>query len=194
MAGLKLSQDEKEKFYRIKGSKFFNLQSNVIKEFGEKKLNIYFQLVNFTYQIVTTLGVLAGFGFFALSFVNKITSFIFGEALLFCAIVKGIHLVHKTYVGELISLDEAERKHSDEFYERRKVFTDVLEKILEDKANKIDIEKLNKKDEEIKQMFDVSKEIKKGNSDGIKNLASNQRIMIYLAVGGFTLILFSLVF
>jgi hypothetical protein len=186
---IKLSEEELKEFYEGSGSRHFKLQGEIFKEYGNKKLEIYFKLVEFTYQIVTVIGVISGLGFTALSSVQNRISFVVGEGFLFSGIIFGIYLVHSIYSGELFSLEGAQNIHRKHFKERNDVFIEVWDKLNLNGVEKDDLEKLNKIDIETVKLF----EPKNDEIDWIGNLKSKQRILLYLLFGGCLAILVSII-
>ena len=187
---IKLTENELEEFYTKLGSRHFKLQEEIFKEYGYKKLDIYFKLIEFTYQIVTVIGVIAGLGFTALSSIQNRYSFVMGEAFLFLGILFGIYLVHKIYSGELLSFQRAQNIHKKHFGERNEFFKKIWTELKADGANIADWEKLKQIDDKTSEIFDSKDE----ELDDIYRLKAYQRILLYFLAAGCFMILFSIIF
>lgn len=179
-----------EEFYKVTGSRHFEMQTKILREYGEQKIRIYFKLIEFTYQIVTVIGVIAGFGFTAISVVER-SYFVAGEGFLLSGILWGIFLVHQLYSSELTSLQNASDKYQKHFAKRNEVFSKIwIEFNSSLGASQEDLQKIQKIDQETVKLFTTEEDRGTG---WIERIKSFQRIMLYLLVGGGIAILISII-
>jgi hypothetical protein len=115
---ISLNQEQFEEFYENFGSQNFQLQSKVLEEVGTRQIDIYFKSIGFATTVIATIGLIAGFGFTALGYVDSPCFFFIGEALLIGGIFYGLFWIQQTYQGEYKSM-EAESKKLRAFYETR---------------------------------------------------------------------------
>ncbi len=184
-----LEKNDLEKFYKELGSGHFELQTKVSREYGEQKIGVYFKLIDFTYQIVTVIGVIAGFGFTAISVVEK-SFFVAGEGFLLSGILWGIFLVHQLYSSELTSLQKASDTHQKHFRERNKIFSRIWTELNSPLgASQLDLQNLVKVDTDTVKLFATEED---QGTDWIEKIKSYQRIMLYFLMGGSISILVSI--
>jgi hypothetical protein len=133
------SQEEKDEFYERLGSAHFKLQGHVNREYSKHIIDIYFKSVGFAATVVSTVGIIAGFGFTAFSFIESPLLFFSGEALLLYSIIHGLIWIQNIYIGEFNSLDKAHTAHQKYFSERNEKFKSVWNDIsTTDKVKKTD--------------------------------------------------------
>ncbi|MDR3548684.1 MAG: hypothetical protein P4M11_10550 [Candidatus Pacebacteria bacterium] len=141
------SDEQKTQFYEQLGSANFKLQGEVNREYARHIVDVYFKSVGFAATVVGTVGIIAGFGFTALSFVESPLLFFIGEGLLIYSILHGLIWIQSVYKGEFDSLDKAHTKHQEYFSERNKKFKSVWEEIS--KTGKI-------KEADLRSFFDLN--------------------------------------
>lgn len=113
-----LTIEQFQEFHEKLGSESFQLQSRIFEDYGKKKLDIYFKSIGFTTVVIGTAGLIAGFGFTAISEIQSEFLFFVGEALLLSSIFYGLFWIQGIYQGEFRSI-EAEMKRLREFYDER---------------------------------------------------------------------------
>lgn len=148
-----LDQDGLEKFYQEFGAKDFELQSKIAESFGGAFLDLYFKSVNFIYRIITVIGVIAGFGFTALGFVDNFWIFMAGELLLLSAIALGLYRTQQIYFTEAHHLWQEHEKISKHFEERNKIFDQIFHRAVAGSISTEDIRGLLEKDKELLTVF-----------------------------------------
>lgn len=149
-------KEQFDELYKVVGKDHFLLQSEIQGRFGKEILNMYLKLVDFTYHIVTVLGVVAGLGFTGLGYVKNLKLFVAGELVFFVGIAYGIFLVQFVYTGELLGLQKSLNKIKDHFRTRNELATKMLTEAAEqDSVSKEDIESLKKIDNETIKIFDM---------------------------------------
>lgn len=79
---------------------FVEHDTEIMRDVIKKHEEIRERAIKYTYQLITTIGVVAGFGFTALSSVEVLFLFIFGEVLLFLAIAFGMRFIKKGFIDE----------------------------------------------------------------------------------------------
>jgi hypothetical protein len=92
-------EEEKKKII-LENIEAFNADYKLIREIIEKHENIRERTVRYVYQLITAIGVVAGFGFTAVSSIGFIFPFIIGESLLFSAMAVGMWFVKKAFIDE----------------------------------------------------------------------------------------------
>ncbi len=115
---INLSIEQFQEFHEKLGSENFQLQSRIFEDYGKKKLDIYFKSIGFTTVVIGTAGLIAGFGFTAISQIQSELLFFVGEALLLSSIFYGLFWIQNIYQGEFRSIEE-EIKRLREFYDKR---------------------------------------------------------------------------
>ena len=151
-----------EKFYEQFGSSRFRLQSEMAQERGRRLLELYYRSIDFIYKTITTIGIIAGFGFTALGHVKNITLFVVGELFLFGAIAFGIWATQKIYLKEIENLEGLFSKIRVNFAEYVTLFESKLKKATDDKTlTTEDIKELQEKDRELLKILQESPETEK---------------------------------
>jgi len=142
-------------FYEELGSSHYKMQTHTLEKFGNAKLDIYFKSIGFVSSVTAVIGIIAGFGFTALSFIQSRFLFFIGEAILFYAIFKGLIWVQHVYTSEYESLEAEFNKHQEHFQKRNEAFIKVYNQLISEshKINRIDIENLQKIDQEMLILF-----------------------------------------
>lgn len=151
-----------EKFYEQFGSSRFRLQSEMAQERGRRLLELYYRSIDFIYKTITTIGIIAGFGFTALGYVKNITLFVVGELFLFSAIAFGIWATQKIYLKEIENLEGLFSKIRVNFSKYVTLFESKLKKATDDKTlTTEDIKELQEKDRELLKILQESPETEK---------------------------------
>lgn len=153
---INLDQEKLEMFYNQFGSKKLVLQHEMSKDFGEKTLDLYYKSIDFIYKTITTIGIIAGFGFTGMDHAQNSILFIIGEGFLFSAIAFGIWVTQKIYLKEKKNLNNfygKVRKHFSEWYE---LFRPIFDKAIKNELTRDDVFSLQKKDEELASIFSDS--------------------------------------
>jgi hypothetical protein len=140
-----------EEFYDRFGSEHFQMQSKVLRGHGTQAVDIFFRSVGFVIQVLGIIGVIAGFGFTAYSFVQSKILFFIGEGVLLYTIIYGIIWVQKIYAAEFKTSNNTMKKFADFFEKRNKHF---MEKIYPDATQKYEV-----KDEEFKKLMEIDNEM-----------------------------------
>jgi hypothetical protein len=186
---IKFSEEEWKEFYEKQGSGYFQLESTILKAHGDDQKKLLYEIFGSTKTLVQTIGVVAGFGFTALSYVENLSLFIFGEFFMFIAILYGLFWTQKSYRSNLKSSISETDKVKSLFADRYVVFKKVYDKALSDVSNgkeilipKSYISDLQKKDNELMEKF-ISQTSDKNWSDPFNWL------MTLFAIGGTCLLL-----
>ena len=158
----KYSAEDIQKFHEIKGHPSLKLQSEVKAEYGKAELELFNKTLDFTYKILTTIGIVAGFGFTAITRVETMSLFIAGEAMLFLAILLGIYWIQRIYLNNLKSIQDTSLKHNRVFNARNTVYKKIFDRLQKDGTlSSIDLAELEKRDDEILNSFAVYPEYAK---------------------------------
>ena len=124
------NEEEIKEFYETFGSKHLKMQSEILKEFGIKQIDIYFKSIGFVTTVISIIGIVAGFGFTAFEYIQSLPLFFVGEGLLFGMLFYGLFWVQKIYQGEYKTLNDTRKKYSDFFEERNKKFIELYNNAL----------------------------------------------------------------
>lgn len=174
------TNEDIKKFHEIKGTPNLQLQADVKKAYGEAEIQLFDKTLDFTYKILTTIGLVAGFGFTAISKVITIYLFVFGEGLLLSAILLGIFWVQKIYLSNLKSVQKTSSLHSKLFNARNIIYRRIFDRLMKDcSLSSIDLEELKKKDNEIAEAFITYSE----NHEDTKEELPLMYIMIFFVLG-----------
>lgn len=188
---INLNQETLKIFYEQFGSKNFNLQQEISKDFGEKILNLYYKSIDFIYKTITTIGIIAGFGFTAMSHIKSYTLFITGEGFLLSAIAVGIWAIQSIYLKERNNLDKFYGKIKKNFWEWYEVFKPAFDKASKGELVKDDIVALRKKEWELVSIFTNNRsDFEEGRKD---NLPIIIRVIFCLFIIGGTALLLSFI-
>ncbi|MDD4989790.1 MAG: hypothetical protein PHW31_00550 [Candidatus Pacebacteria bacterium] len=178
-----------EKFYESQGSKFFQLESEILGEHGKNQKELLYKILTSTTQLIQVIGVVAGFGFTGLGYVKNFSFFIFGEALLFGAIFIGLLWTQKIYRSNLKSTDKEVERVKSIFKTRFETFKKIYDKAISDIKNNINIKishslmsELIQKNNDLMEQFKIT-ENRKEEWDPLAIL------MVLFVVGGFSLLI-----
>jgi len=156
-----MNQENLEKFYEQFGSERFRLQSEMSREHGKRLLDLYYRSVDFIYKTITTIGIVAGFGFTAFGHVRNTLLFIVGEGFLFGAIAFGIWATQKIYLNEIKNLNGLFSKIRSNFSEYTTLLEAKLNKAANNNITAEDIMELQNKDRELLVTLRGSPEVEK---------------------------------
>jgi len=154
MAEIEFNDEQIKEFYERFGGSNFMRQSEVARAYGDHKIDIYFKSVGFAAKVISTIGIIAGFGFAAFGYVESKFLFFCGESILIYSILHGLIWVQNIYNSEFLALDKAQKNHNIYFTERNKLFMEVWDIIS--KTKKVDRDKfieLIEKDKAVLQLF-----------------------------------------
>lgn len=129
-----LGDNEFEEFYENFGSKHLKMQGEILKDFGDKKIDIYFKSVGFTTSVTSVIGIIAGFGFTALGYTQSIFMFFLGEGLLVSALFYGLVWTQWIYAGEFNSLSADSEKFRKFFDDRNGRFLALYYRALKERV------------------------------------------------------------
>jgi len=183
------SEEEWKEFYERQGSGYFQLESTILKAHGDDQKKLLYEIFGSTKTLVQTIGVVAGFGFTALSHVENLSLFIFGEFFLFVAIFYGLFWTQKSYrsnlKGSIAETDKVKSLFADRYVFFKKVYDKALSDVSD--GNEILIPKsyisdLQKKDNELMEKF-ISQTADKNWSDPFNWL------MFFFATGGIVILI-----
>lgn len=182
---IKIEKENVMNFYEELGSNHFKMQGNTLEKFGTAKLDIYFKSIGFVSAVTGVIGIIAGFGFTAFSFIQSKFLFFTGEIILFYAIFKGLTWVQHIYTSEYESLESEFNKHQKHFQKRNEAFTNIYNQLISEshEINRIDIENLQKIDQEMLILF------KPKESDKLPQAIYSKEVYFCLLIGA--IILFS---
>lgn len=152
MDEIKLTEKEYRELYEGWISKALKTESEIMGEYSDRERELLYKYIDFTYQILATLGIFAGFGFTAISSVQTLSLFILGETLLIAPILYGLVWLKKFYDSNLEPLQNSSRDVFNIYKRRDEIFLDISSDFLTKQtllkenlinAQKIDQEVLN---------------------------------------------------
>lgn len=186
---IEITFEDWEKFYESQGSKFFQLESEILGEHGDNQKKLLYEVLTSTTQLIQVIGVVAGFGFTGLGYVKNFSLFIFGEALLFGAIFVGLFWTQKIYRSNIKSTDKEIERVKSIFKTRYETFKKIYDKAVSDIGQNANIKiprslmnELIQKNNDLMSQF-VTKDTKKEEWDPLTIL-----IIMFIA-GGFSLLI-----
>jgi hypothetical protein len=181
---IKFSPEGFQKFYEEIVSKSLKLESEIFSKYGEAEIDLTHKFMDYTYKTLTIIGLIAGFGFAAISRVSNLQFFIVGEIFLFVAIIIGIYWIQHYYGEEIKSLQKASKEIKSIFYPRDKIALKILDSFNRGEAIlKSDLKVFSNKDRELLNYFNKEK--------GSNKAASSKPItftMILFAAGALLLL------
>ncbi|MDO8676051.1 MAG: hypothetical protein Q7K16_00085 [Candidatus Azambacteria bacterium] len=133
--GIKWSQKDVERFLKEQGSPFFKLESEVFGAYGADQKQLLYTLLNFVTKLVQTVGVVAGFGFVGLGYVQNLYLFVIGEAFLFMVIISGLGWTQYVYKANLDCIQSEQKRIKELFGNRYVVFRKIFDKAAKDFKN-----------------------------------------------------------
>lgn len=92
--------DEEIKQLHTENLKHAETGMKILRDLSEKHEKIRERALTHTYQLITAIGIVAGFGFTAISSVQNIWVFLFGELLLLSAMAVGMWFVADGFIYE----------------------------------------------------------------------------------------------
>lgn len=184
-----MTELEWDKFYESQGLQYFQLESEILKAHGDDQKKLLYEILTSTTQLIQVIGVVAGFGFTALGFVENRTFFILGESSLFVAILVGLFWTQKIYRSNITASDKEVIRVKSVFSDRYLVFKKIYDMALSDtekgvsiKIPELSIRELLKKNNALMKSFAVQ-EVKGDDWDPLVIL------MILFVLGGGSLLL-----
>ena len=127
-----MSDQEWDAFYESQGSRFFRLEQEILGAHGEDQKTLFYKIFDSTTKLIQVIGVVAGFGFTGLGYVEDISLFIAGEFFLLVAIFIGLLWTQKIYRANLKNSDKVVDHVKNIFNERYSVFKKIYDKALSD--------------------------------------------------------------
>jgi len=132
---IKWSQENVEQFLREQGSPFFKLESEVLNAYGADEKQLLYTLLDSVTKFVQMVGVVAGFGFVGLGYVQTLCLFVVGESLLFTVIVFGLGWTQYVYKANLDYIQIEQKRIKKLFRDRYIVFRKIFNKAAKDFKN-----------------------------------------------------------
>jgi len=186
---VKLSSEEWDQFYENQGSRYFQLESEILAAHGEDQKTLLYKILNSTTQLIQVIGVVAGFGFTGLGSVKNLPLFFAGEFLLFVAIFIGLFWTQKIYKSNFSGTNAEVERVKGLFKDRFNTFKKIYDKALS----------ATEKGEEIKISQSLMSELMKKNNDFLENYQKKETekkeweplplLMFIFVVGGIGLLL-----
>src|SRR3989344_9376585 len=91
---------------RVRNNDLINIGDEIRRDISEKHERVRERALTHVYQLVTAVGIIAGFGFTAIDSVKSITLFLFGESFLFAGMAVGIWFAKAGFIDEINYLTE----------------------------------------------------------------------------------------
>ncbi len=127
-----MSDQEWDAFYESRGSRFFKLEQEILGAHGEDQKTLFYKIFDSTTKLIQVIGVVAGFGFTGLGYVEHRSLFIAGEFFLLVAIFIGLLWTQKIYRANLKNSDKEVDRVKNIFSERYSAFKKIYDKALSD--------------------------------------------------------------
>lgn len=103
---------------RTRNNDLLKIGTDIRRDISEKHEKIRERALTHAYQLVTAIGITAGFGFTAISSVQSIALFLLGESLLFAGMAVGMWFAKAGFIDEIEYLTEWDNKLSTIHKER----------------------------------------------------------------------------
>ncbi len=110
---------------------FYKLYSDTVREYGDSAINLLLRLIDFGYKIAQISGVIAGFGFVAISQVKNVWLFLLGESLLIFVIIYGIFKVKNIYENNLDNVNKSMTKATAAFENKSKIHIEMYQELAD---------------------------------------------------------------
>jgi hypothetical protein len=135
---------EEEKQKLLKDNLYFldediKLQKEMIQEHGKVRE----RAIDYVYKIIQVVGLIAGFGFMAFSFVKTPLLWIIGQFVLFALIAYAIYWVRKTFIDEAGKYKKWIMDLGVIINERMEVMPDDFIDMIKNKMNKLKQKSIN---------------------------------------------------
>jgi len=127
-----MTDREWDAFYESQGSRFFKLEQEVLSAHGDDQKTLFYKIFDSTTKLIQVIGVVAGFGFTGLGYVEHLSLFIVGEFFLLVAIFIGLLWTQKIYRANLKNSDKEVSRVKGIFSERYSIFKKIYDKALSD--------------------------------------------------------------
>jgi len=145
-----ISSDDYQNIYEGWFHKSLETESNVMGTYSSSELDLLNKFIGYTYQILTVIGILAGFGFTAIDNVKTICLFIAGEALLATSILLGLYWVKKFYESNISAIQKTSNGLFKVYRKRDEVFLRISNEFLKtQQISRADVMEANKKEQDI---------------------------------------------
>lgn len=108
------------------------MEQEIIGAHGEDQKTLFYKIFDSTTKLIQVIGVVAGFGFTGLGYVEHRSLFITGEFFLLVAIFIGLLWTQKIYRENLKNSDKEVDRVKNIFSERYFVFKKIYDKALSD--------------------------------------------------------------
>lgn len=119
--------------YLQKSSHDFHMVfANAMEKYAKTEMKLIDDNLNFGYKIIQTIGIIAGFGFTAISGVKNNYFFAIGEFLLITSVAYGIYQIKKIYTSNLESIQKSSNKSFAAFDEKSKLYVETITKFLKE--------------------------------------------------------------
>jgi hypothetical protein len=122
-----ITKEEWDEIYKTVGSNFLQMEQEIMSAYGNKQLEMYNNILEFVYKMVGTIGIVAGFGFTSVSFVESIYTFYAAELMFFVAMCIGMYWVSRVYQEEYSSLQTSSTKLSKIFRKRAEILGKIVQ-------------------------------------------------------------------
>lgn len=127
---IKLDEKDYRELYEGWMAKSLKTENEVMGEYADRERELLYKYIDFTYQMLTTLGIFAGFGFTAFSMVRTVWLFILGEIFLIAPIIIGLVWLKKFYDSNLEPLQNSSREIFKIYKQRDEIFLKISNDFL----------------------------------------------------------------
>lgn len=186
---LKLTPKEFEETYTAWMHNSMKAESEVMSKYSEQELDLLHRFIGYTYQIITVLGILAGFGFTAIQRVASFPLFIAGESLLVVAILYGLYWIKKFYESNISTIQASSNGTFKIYKDRDDIFLKINDEYIKTQTvDKTLFEEVMSKERSLVEYIG-----NRASSDKEKAEKMPHNIILLIATFGFVLLLASFV-
>ena len=133
-----MDEEVKQKIETIKRNlKFIEIDSKLLRDIINKHEGVRERAIKYVYQLITIIGVVAGFGFTAISSVKTLLPFVVGELSLIFAVAVGMRFIRSGFIDEADIYATYISKLGSIMDERRKLKLEDSIEILKTKMDSI---------------------------------------------------------
>lgn len=128
---IKLSEKEYRDLYEGMISKALKTEGEVMSDYSNQEQELLYRFTGFTYQILSIIGIFAGFGFTAISKAQNLYLFLSGQSLLIFSILLGLWWLKSFYESNLQAIQQSSNGIFELYKERDKVYLAISKDFLE---------------------------------------------------------------
>ncbi|HCE31014.1 TPA: hypothetical protein DEQ89_03280 [Candidatus Daviesbacteria bacterium] len=181
---IKLSEQDYRELYEGVFSKGLKTEGEAMAEYGKNEIDLLYRFIGFTYQMLSIVGIFAGFGFTAIDRVKNLYIFLTGEAMLVSSILVGLWWLKRFYESNLSAIQKSSNTVSELYKDRDKVYLEISKDYMNSQTlKKSNMLAISEKNNKILEFIGRKKEQ--------KDEIPPHRVILILSVVGILLLLSS---